>query len=134
MKTIFTRIKKEGNCKNNPINNITPKNSLGYKYAIKLSASHELDSCASSASERHTRTELCGKQWPSPFKELRFGEAPGLQQLMKQLAHMVTRDLASLQRGLHTHPHKNVQHRGLLQFLHALHGLLHMNMLKDETQ
>lgn len=39
---------------------------------------------------------------------MRFREAPSLQQLMEQLAHMVTRDLAPLQRGLHTHPHKNV--------------------------
>lgn len=50
----------------------------------------------------------------SPFKKLKFEEDSSVQELIEQLTHMVSRDLTPLQRGVHTHPHKHIEHGRLL--------------------
>lgn len=60
------------------------------------------------------RTQKVKSAAISPFKKLKFEEDSSLQELIEQLTHMVSRDLTPLQCGLHTHPHKHIEHGRLL--------------------
>lgn len=48
------------------------------------------------------------RQGNRPFDELALGQRTLAQQLQQQLAHVVPRDLTSLQRRLHPNTHKGV--------------------------